>query len=119
MNREIRLGVDGTELVNRLAEHVHHATEGGAADRNLDRIAGVHGFHTTNHTLGRLHRDRAYAAFSEMLLDFDGDVAPPPSTRRAPPPSASCCSGSARRWWRRPRSSSSARCSPSTKRCVA
>ena len=74
MNREIRLGVDGTELVNRLAEHVHHATEGGAADRNLDRIAGVHGFHTTNHTLGRLHRDRAYAAFSEMLLDFDGDV---------------------------------------------
>ena len=74
VNREIGLGVDGTELVDRLAEHVHHATESGTADGNLDRVAGIHGFHATNHALGGLHGDSADAAFAEMLLHFDCDV---------------------------------------------
>src|SRR6266852_160140 len=70
------VGVAGerTELVDRLAENVHHAAERGAADGDGDAVAGIHGFHTADQAFGGLHGDRAHAAFAEMLLDFGGDV---------------------------------------------
>jgi len=68
------LGVDGAELVHRLAEHVEHASQRFAADGHGDVAAGVNGLHAADESLGGRHGDGAYAAFAEVLLDLDDDV---------------------------------------------
>ena len=69
------LGVDRTVgEVDRLAEHVHHATERGRADGHRDRRARIDRLHAAAHAVGRLHRDGADAVLTEMLLDLHDDV---------------------------------------------
>ena len=60
--------------VDRLAEHVQHASERLGADRHRDRAAEILGHHAALQAVGRLHRDRAHAVLSEVLLDLDDDV---------------------------------------------
>src|SRR5262249_27376562 len=74
MNRIARLAGERTELVNRLAEHVHHATECWTAHRNLDWHALIDGFHAADQAFCRLHGDGADAPFTQVLLYFSGYV---------------------------------------------
>ena len=68
MDGRALVGVDGAELVDRLADDVEHAAEGRAAHRHGDGPAGVDGLHAAHHAFGGLHGDAAHAAFAEMLL---------------------------------------------------
>ena len=74
MNWIMRGAIDGTELIDGLAENVHHAAQRGAADGNGDALAHIFRGHAANHAFDGFHRDSAHAAFAEMLLDFGGDV---------------------------------------------
>ena len=74
MNRIVLVADDRTQLIDRLAQHVHHAAERGRPTGTCDAFAGVEGLHAANHSFGGLHRDGADAAFAEVLLHFDGDV---------------------------------------------
>ena len=66
--------VDRPELVDGLAEDVHHAAQRRAAHRNGDWLARVVSFHAAHHAFGWLHGDGAHAAFAEVLLHFGGNV---------------------------------------------
>ena len=61
-------------IVDRLAEHVHHAAERGGPDRHRDWLAQVDRLHPALHAVGRLHRDRAHPRLAEVLLDLADDV---------------------------------------------
>src|ERR1700730_3293023 len=65
---------DGPELIDGLAENIHHAAECRATDGHFNAFAGVESLHTADHALGGFHRHGAYAALAEVLLNFDGDV---------------------------------------------
>ncbi len=65
---------DGAEVIDRLADDVHHAAQGLAADGNADGAAEVDGLHAANHALGGLHGDAANAAFAKVLLHLEDDV---------------------------------------------
>ena len=60
--------------VDRLAEHVEHASERPGADRHRNRRTGIERVHAALQAVGRLHRHRAHAALAEMLLHFADDV---------------------------------------------
>ena len=62
------------ELVHRVADDVEHAAEGGAADRNRDRLAHVLRRHAADDAVGRLHRDTAHAVLAKVLRDLGGEV---------------------------------------------
>ena len=65
---------DRAELVDRFADHVHHAAQRAASHGHGDRAALVDGLHAAHHAVGRLHGDAAHAAFAEVLLHFEDDV---------------------------------------------
>ena len=65
---------DGTELVDRLADHIHHAAERAATNGHGNRSALVNGLHAAHHALGSFHGDATHAAFAQVLLHFDDDV---------------------------------------------
>src|SRR5208282_735188 len=65
---------DGTQLVDGLADHVHHTTERAATNGHGDRSALVNSFHAAHHALGCFHGDAANAAFAQVLLHFDDDI---------------------------------------------
>ncbi len=71
---QMDLGFDGAELVHGLAEHVEHAAQGFAADRNRDARAGVDRLHAADHAFGGDHGDAAHAALAQVLLHLDDDV---------------------------------------------
>ena len=74
VDRHVDLGVDGAELVDRLAEHVEHAAQRLAADGNGDVGAGVDGLHAAHHALGGGHGDATHAALAQVLLHLDDHV---------------------------------------------
>src|ERR1700722_9329159 len=74
MNGIVFVSLDWTELVDRLAEHVHHATQHAAANRNGDCFAEVNRFHSADQTFGRLHRDATHPAFTQVARYFRDDV---------------------------------------------
>src|SRR5207248_1496522 len=74
VNGKVVRSVNRTELIHWLAEHVHHAAKRWPANGHSDVIARVDSPHTTNHAFNRFHRNRAYPAFAQMLLHFDGNV---------------------------------------------
>ena len=63
--------LDGTCFVDRLADHVHDATQRAVANRNRDRLAGVGHFLAAHQTFGGVHRDRSHGGLTEMLGDFE------------------------------------------------
>src|SRR5580704_11086401 len=74
MNRHGLSVRDGTELVDRFADHVHHAPKRAAPYGHGDWSALVDGFHAAHHALRCFHSDAAYAALAEMLLHLDDDI---------------------------------------------
>ena len=74
MDRPRFFRVDGTAIVDRLAEDVEDAAEGFASDGNFDCGAGVDRFHAANHAVRRLHRDAAHLVFADVVRDFNDDV---------------------------------------------
>ena len=73
VNRHVLLGVHGAKFVYRLAKHVEHTPQRGAAHRNRDRRSRVDRLHAANHAFGGHHRDAAHAAFAQVLLYLDND----------------------------------------------
>ena len=66
--------LDRTELIDRLADHVHHAAERAVAHGHRDWSALVDGLHAAHHAVGRFHGNAAHAAFAEVLLHFENHV---------------------------------------------
>ena len=54
--------------VDRLPDHVPEAAEGRLAHRHGDRPPGVHDVDAAREPVGGVHRDRAHAVVSEVLL---------------------------------------------------
>src|ERR1700689_1414267 len=69
----LRVG-DGSELVDRLTDHVHDASECATTNGHGNRAALIDSFHTAHHALSCFHSDAADAAFAQVLLHFDDDV---------------------------------------------
>src|SRR6266496_256244 len=74
MNRIALLVRNVAEIVHRLANHVHDATERAFTDRYGYWPTGVSGFHAAHHPVSWQHRDCAHAPFAKMLLHFGDDV---------------------------------------------
>src|SRR5690606_23402949 len=66
---------DGAGFVNRVAQHVHDATQGLGAYRYLDRLAGVVHRQAALEAFGGAQRDRTHDAVAELLLHFQGQAA--------------------------------------------
>ena len=95
MTREMRpvlvegrsLAVDAPALVDLhrllavegqvVAEGVEHAAERHVADRHGDRLLRVDDVDSTRETVCRIHRDRAHAVVSEVLLHLCDQLARP------------------------------------------
>ena len=73
----LRIGVDRTGFVNRLADDVHDAAERFVANRNRDRRAGVDDVLAANQTFGRVHGDGADGVFTKMLRNFENQAVAP------------------------------------------
>jgi hypothetical protein len=63
--------VDRAAFVDRVAQDVHDAAEGGLADRHRDARAGVAHHAAAAQAVGRAQRDRAHDAVAQLLLDFE------------------------------------------------
>merc|ERR1719231_1918758 len=62
-----RLGIDGTTLVNRLANDVHDAAQSSVADGDFNGRASVkHGL-TTDETLSTVHGNGTDSVLTQML----------------------------------------------------
>ncbi len=62
---------DRAELVDRLADHVDDAAQRLFAHGNADGPAEVDDLHAADHAVGGFHRDRAHAAFAQVLLHLE------------------------------------------------
>ena len=60
-------GLDGAGLVDRLADHVHDATQAFIAHWYRDGLAGVGHVLAAHQTLGAVHGDGAYRVLAEVL----------------------------------------------------
>ena len=69
------VALDGTTLVNGLANDVHDAAEGGLADRDLDGGTGVDDLLPTDETLGTVHGNGADRVLTEMGRDLENEAA--------------------------------------------
>src|SRR5438132_5281531 len=70
MNRIALLVRNVAEIVDRLADNVHYATECALAHRHGDWPTRVGRFHSAHHAVSRQHRNGAHAAFPQVLLHF-------------------------------------------------
>jgi peptide chain release factor 1 len=70
------VGGRGLAVVDRLAEDVPDAPEGGIADGHGDRLARVDDVDPAREAVGRVHRDRADAVVAHVRLDLRDERAP-------------------------------------------
>mmetsp|Transcript_56200 Transcript_56200/g.99315 ORF Transcript_56200/g.99315 Transcript_56200/m.99315 type:complete len:236 (-) Transcript_56200:2-709(-) len=70
----ILLRVNRATLIDGFANDVHDAAKRALANWNRDRLAHVNNFLAAHQTLGRVHRNRADSALSEMLSDFKNEA---------------------------------------------
>ena len=107
VDRPALLGLDRLAEVDRLAEQVEDAAQGGVADRNRDRAAGVDHLVAALQAVGGVHRDGADPVVAEVLLHLADQVGRLAVRRRrasrSSPPSRSpaACRGRRRRRRRR------------------
>ena len=71
MDREELDALDGTTLVNGLANDVHDATEGGGTDGDTDGGAGVDDLLATDETLGTVHGNGTDRVLAEVSGDLE------------------------------------------------
>ena len=69
------VALDGTTLVNRLANDVHDAAEGGLADRDLDGGTGVDDLLPTDETLGTVHGNGADRVLTQVGGNLKNETA--------------------------------------------
>ena len=69
------LGLDRAGVVDRLSQHVQDATQRAFADRDGDARSGILGGDASGQAFRLVHRDAAHRALTEMLGDFDDEVA--------------------------------------------
>ena len=62
------------EVVDRIADDVHHPAQRSFANGHGDRTTRVGGFHSPHHAISRQHRNCAHAAFTKVLLHFSNHV---------------------------------------------
>src|SRR5207248_1773622 len=74
VNRIALLVWNLTEIVDRLADNIHHASERAFTDGNADWTTGIRGLHAAHHAVSRQHRDGAHATFAQMLLHFGDHI---------------------------------------------
>ena len=74
MNRIVRRTVDGSQLIDGFAQHVHHSPQRRAAHGNGDALAQIFRGHAANHAFDGFHGHGADAPFAQMLLHFGGHV---------------------------------------------
>src|SRR5947207_15894535 len=74
MNRIALLVRNVAEIVDRLADNIHHPAESAFAHRHGDWPYPVGRFHSAHHAVSRQHRNGAHAAFPEVLLYFGNHV---------------------------------------------
>ena len=74
MNWVRRRKLNRALLVDRIADDVHDTAQCPAANGNRNRSAGVYRLHAADKAVGRLHGNRANAAFAQVLLNFRYDV---------------------------------------------
>ena len=70
MDRRGEISLERTQLVNRLTDDVHDATQRARPDRHGNRLAGVRHLLATNQTFGRIHGDGAHDVLAEVLRHF-------------------------------------------------
>ena len=68
------LGVNGTPLVNGLADDVDDSSEGLGADGNHDRIASIVDNLSTDETLGTVHGNGSDGVLSEVLGNLQNEL---------------------------------------------
>ena len=66
--------LDGTTLVNGLANDVHDTAEGGSTDGDTDGGAGVDNLLATNETLGTVHGNGADRVLAEVSRDLEDET---------------------------------------------
>ena len=74
MDREELDALDGTTLVNGLANDVHDTAEGGGTDGDTDGGAGVDNLLATDETLGTVHSDGADRVLAEVSRDLEDET---------------------------------------------
>ncbi len=74
MDRPVLRGLDGTALVDRLAQQIEHAAQRRVADGDRDGTARIHAVHPADHPVRAAQRDAADAPAAQVLLDFAGQV---------------------------------------------
>src|SRR3977135_1536923 len=74
MNWHPLLERDWAELIHRLSDDVHHASQSAATYRGRNWSTLTDGLHAANHAVGCRHRDATHAALAEVLLHFENDV---------------------------------------------
>ena len=65
---------DWAEVVHRLADHVHDASQRAMANGGGNGAGEVNCLHTTHHPVRSLHSDTTHPAFAEMLLHLQDYV---------------------------------------------
>src|SRR5258708_35841367 len=74
MNWHQLIEIDWADLIDRLADDVHHAPERAATDRDRNWPAQIDGLHAANHAIGCGHCDATRSSFAEVLLHFENDI---------------------------------------------
>ena len=72
MNRPALFRLNFATSVDRIAEHVEHATESSLTDGNADRSPGIEHVHAANHSVRGTECDAANSSAAEVLLHFTG-----------------------------------------------
>ena len=67
-------GLDGTQLVNGCADHIHDSAQNALAHWHCNRLASVGGRLPTGETVGGLHGDAADGVFAKMLRHLNRQV---------------------------------------------
>ena len=71
MNGPLLRGLDRAGFVDRLANHVHDASQGLGANWNRDGFSGIDNFLAADQPLGRVHGNGADGVLAEMLRHFE------------------------------------------------
>ena len=74
VNRHSFFVFDGAQLIDGLADHVHHASQRASAHGHGNRPALIDGIHAAHHAVGGFHGDATHTAFAQVLLHFEDHV---------------------------------------------
>ena len=74
MNRSLLVSLDGSLLVDRLADDVKDASKSSGTHGDHDRGSGVADFLSSDKALGGLHGNSADSVLSEMLSDLQNQA---------------------------------------------